>query len=145
MAKDADNIYYCTKNQVRVLYVGGNMVILFLVHSMVKGLYLRLRTTHALDFWYCNVYCQYLLPAQKSARWVVCRRRNLFFFRATGTNRFNLTPKLKQPGLRKAFREFHNLPRLRYFCSNSHSSNYRKDTPTKIVSFRHFFEKKIKN
>ena len=28
MRKDADNIYYCTKNQVRGLCVGGDMVIL---------------------------------------------------------------------------------------------------------------------
>ena len=27
--KDADNIYYCTKNQVRGLCLGGNMVIIF--------------------------------------------------------------------------------------------------------------------
>ena len=50
MVKDADNIYYCTKNQVRGLCVGGDMAILFLVCSMGKWPYLRLHTTHALDF-----------------------------------------------------------------------------------------------
>ena len=30
MIKDADNIYYCTKYQVRGLCVGGDMLILFI-------------------------------------------------------------------------------------------------------------------
>ena len=34
--KDADNIYYCIKNQVLRLCVGGDIVILFLVRSIVK-------------------------------------------------------------------------------------------------------------
>ena len=71
MVKDADNIYYCTKNQVRELCVVRDMVILFLVRSMVKWPYLRLRTTHGLDFWYSNRYCEDLLPYQK-LRWVGC-------------------------------------------------------------------------
>ena len=36
---------------MRLLCVGGDMVILCLVHFMVKWPYLRIRTTHALDFW----------------------------------------------------------------------------------------------
>ena len=40
-----------------------------------KWPYLRLHTTHALHFWYSNIYCQHLLVDQKSSAWVVCRRR----------------------------------------------------------------------
>ena len=51
MVKVAVNIYYCTsKIQVRGLCVGGAMVILFLVRSILKWPYLRLRTTHELIF-----------------------------------------------------------------------------------------------
>ena len=74
MVKDADNIYYCTKNLVRGLCVGRDMAILFLVCSIVKWPYLRLHTIHALDFWCSNRYCQHLLPYKKSGRWVVRRR-----------------------------------------------------------------------
>ena len=72
MVKYADNICYRTKNQLRGLCIGGDIC---LVRSMLKWPYLRLRTTHALDFWYSNRYCQLLLPYQKSGRWVV-RRQN---------------------------------------------------------------------
>ena len=41
----------------------------------IKWPYLRLHTTHALDFWSSNRYCQYLLWYQKSCASVVCRRR----------------------------------------------------------------------
>ena len=41
----------------------------------IKWTYLRLHTTHPLDFWYMHRYCQYLLQYQKSSAWVVCRRR----------------------------------------------------------------------
>ena len=40
----------------------------------IKWPYLRLHTTHTLDFWYGKRYWQYLLLDQKSSAWVVCRR-----------------------------------------------------------------------
>ena len=46
MVKYADNIYYCTISQVRGLWIGGDMGILFLVRFTVKWPYLRLHTTH---------------------------------------------------------------------------------------------------
>ena len=64
--KYADNIYYFTKNHVRGLCVGGDMTILFLVRSIIKWTYFPLRTTHALNFWYSNIYCKDLLPYKKS-------------------------------------------------------------------------------
>ena len=57
-----------------------------MVRSIVKWPYLRLRTTHTLDIWYSNRYCQHLSPYQKSGGWVVCRRS----FNSTG----GLTPLL---------------------------------------------------
>ena len=63
MVKDADNISYCTKNQVCGLCVGGDMIILFLVGSMVKWPCI---SVYAHDFWYSNIYCQHFLPYQKS-------------------------------------------------------------------------------
>ena len=36
VVKDAENIYHCTQYQMRRLCVGGDMVIVFLVRSMVK-------------------------------------------------------------------------------------------------------------
>ena len=69
MITDADHIYYCTKNQVRV---GGDMVIL--PWNKQKMSYLRLHTTHALDFWYSNRYDRHLLLHQKSGGWIVYRR-----------------------------------------------------------------------
>ena len=64
-------VYYCTKNQVRGLCVGGHRVSLFLVRSMVKWSYLRLRTTHTLAFWYRCRYCQRIFNIPK-IRWVGC-------------------------------------------------------------------------
>ena len=37
MVKDTDNIYYSTKNEVRGLCVGGDMVILFFCHFTEFG------------------------------------------------------------------------------------------------------------
>ena len=37
MVKDADNIYYCTKNQVRGLCVGGDMAILLWNEQQLYG------------------------------------------------------------------------------------------------------------
>ena len=61
------------------LCAGGDMVIVlwFIVYETnqkIKWPYLRLHTTHALDFWYRNRYCQHCLVYQKS-RSVVRRRR----------------------------------------------------------------------
>ena len=47
----------------------------------IKWPYLRLNTTHALDFWYSNRYCQHLLSYQKAGRWVVRRRSFKTFYK----------------------------------------------------------------
>ena len=61
MTKDVDNIYYCTKNQVRDLCVDGDMVLLFfgLFHGKLT-ISPPTQNAYALDFWYSNRYCQHL-------------------------------------------------------------------------------------
>ena len=59
----------------------------------IKWTYPRLHTTHPLDFWYMNRYCQYLFPYPQSSAWVVCRRSYVHFifwrFRSVRTHNFN--------------------------------------------------------
>ena len=43
-------------------------------NKKIKWPYLRLHTTHVLDFWYSNRYCLHLSSYQKWGRWVVRRR-----------------------------------------------------------------------
>ena len=77
--KDADHIYYCIKNQVRRRRYGNYAKKIhkkwsFYQKISQKWAYLRLHTTHKLDFWYCNRYGPHLLSHQKLGGWVVCRR-----------------------------------------------------------------------
>ena len=65
----------------------------------IKWPYLRLHTTHALEFWSSNRYCHYILPYQKSSKWVVCRRRNGHFIFWRFCHTWRILPGLKKETL----------------------------------------------
>ena len=83
MVKNADNIYYSTKNQVRGLCVGGDMVILF--YGLFYGEMTISPPTHNPRIFGTLIDIASIFY-QKSDGWVVCRRS----FKSTG----GLTNKL---------------------------------------------------
>ena len=117
------NIYYCIKNQVHGLCVGGDMTILLWNEPKIKWPYLRLRTTHTLDFWYSNRYCDDLSPYQKSDGWVVCRRS----FNSTETlTQFLLYFQFYCKSLLKYYLKLLFFPKKNAFFKNPISNDFFK-------------------
>ena len=108
----------------------------------VKWTYLRLHTTHALDFWYRNRYCEYLLPYQKSSAWVVCRRRygHFIFWRFRSDLGKATTPKKSAKSTYPKFFQIFEKKWWHLFFQKSPKSLKSVKSSTKLE-----FQKNVKN